>query len=115
MGGLTVASQHTRTSYRWPGFRFSRKNHESVPSGASVVGNEALRRVRTMGLCGERRSRPRSSRSGSSEGMVAGAGARKIVFSTFACATAVKSGSMSPRVGISLICMMKDLMYCRAI
>lgn len=115
MGGLTVASQHTRTSYRWPGFRFSRKNHESVPSGASVVGNEALRRVRTTGLCGERRSRPRSSRSGSSEGTVAGAGARKMVFSTFACATAVKSGSMSPRVGISLICMMKDLVYCCAI
>lgn len=43
IGGLTVASQHTRTSYRWPGFRFSRKNHESVPSGAAVVGNEALR------------------------------------------------------------------------
>lgn len=43
MDGLTVASQHTRTSYRWPGFRFSRKNHESVPSGAAVVGNEALR------------------------------------------------------------------------
>ena len=39
---LTVASQHTRTSYRWPGLRFSRKNHDSVPDDALSVGNEAF-------------------------------------------------------------------------
>lgn len=77
-----------------------------------VIGNEAFSRVRTAGLCGDRRSRPRSSRSGSPDGMVAGAGAKNMVFSTFACATAAKSGSKSPRVDSSLICMLTgDLMY----
>lgn len=81
---LTVANQQIRTSYRCPAFRFSRKNHESTPSGVSVLGNEALSRVRTTWFSGESRSRPRSSKPGSSEGSVAAGGARKIVFSTFA-------------------------------
>lgn len=43
----TVANQQMRTSYRCPGVRFSRKNHESVPSGTSAVGNDAFNWVRT--------------------------------------------------------------------
>jgi hypothetical protein len=63
--------------------RFSRKNHESVP-GESGVGNEALRKVRRVGYEGESRSRPRSSRVESVEGMGDGCGATKMVFSTLA-------------------------------
>lgn len=111
--GLTVASQQTRTSYRWPGFRFSRKNHDFVPSGESVVGNEALSLVRTTGLCGDNLSSPRSSRAGCSEGIVAGAGARNMVFSTFACTTSEKSGRRSPRVGSSFVCILiGDSSFC---
>lgn len=92
---LTVANQQTRTSYRCPGFKFSMKNHESVPSGKAVVGNEALSFVRITGVWGDNLSRPRSSNDGSSEGMVATAGARKMVFSTLACTPAANSGSSS--------------------
>lgn len=103
--GLTVDSQQTRTSYRCPGFRFSRKNHDSEPWGVVVVGNEALSLVRTTGFCGDSLSTPRSSRDGSSEGIMAVSGARKMVFSTFAC-TAGRIGSSSPRIDRGLICMM---------
>lgn len=92
-----MASQQTRASYRWPGVRFSRKNHESVPEGADVDGNEALSRVRTTVLCGDSRSTPRSSGPGSLVGTFAAVGARKMVFSTFALAMPVRSGRI-PRV-----------------
>lgn len=89
--GHTVASQHTRTSYRCPGLRFSRKNHDSVPSGAKAVGNEALSWVRTIGSSGESRSTPRSSMSGPLDGIVVEGGAMKMAFSTFAVARVVNS------------------------
>ena len=101
--GLTIESQQTRTSYRCPGFRFSRKNHESEPWDAAVVGNEALSLVRTTEFWGESLSTPRSSRDGSLEGMVDAGGARKMVFSTFACTEII--GSSSPSSDRGLICM----------
>lgn len=93
----TVASQQTRTSYRWPGIRFWRKNHESVPSGASVVGNDTFNFVRIDGLSGESLSRPKSSRSDSPDGIVAAVGPRKMVFSTFAFAMLMKHERTSPK------------------
>ena len=76
-----------------------------MPSVAAVVGNDALSLVRTTGFCGESLSTPRSSRDGSWDGMVAGAGARNMVFSTFAC-TAERSGNTIPRTGMGLICIL---------
>lgn len=55
-----------------------------MPTGTSWDGNEALSWVRTTGLSGDSRSRPRSSRSDSSDGIVEAGGARNIVFSTLA-------------------------------
>lgn len=69
-----------------------------MPSGASVVGNDAFSRVRTTGFSGERRSRPRSSTSGWPDGMVVAGGAVKMVFSTFARVMVVKSASRAVMV-----------------
>lgn len=101
----TVATQQTLTSYRCPGTNPSSRNHDSVPlplllpsvlasASGSVSGKEAFSFVRNIGVGGERRSRPRSERSGlngfveeDKEGESGGGGGpRKMVFSTLALA-----------------------------
>lgn len=66
--------------------RFSRKYHDSVPSGFLLVGKDAFNCVRRIGLSGDSLSRPRSSIP-VSEGMGMEEGARKMVFSTLASAS----------------------------
>ena len=79
-----MAGQHTLTSYRCPGFRPWRKNHDWAPCGASCVGNDAFSKVRRVGESEDNRSRPRSSKAGLSRGTGFGGGAIKMIFSTFA-------------------------------
>lgn len=40
---LTVANQHMRTSYRWPGAKLLRRNQELTPRGAISDGKDASR------------------------------------------------------------------------
>ena len=94
---LTVASQHTRTSYRWPGVRSTRRNQELTPRGAFSDGNDASRCFLIDGVDGESASRSAISISG--DGDCDGCeesvgGATKIVFSTLAsdnCTSAERS------------------------
>lgn len=65
--------------------------------GVEGVGKEAFRWARTIGFRGERRSRPRSSRSGASEGTDVSGGARKMVFSTLAWAIVARREVMRAR------------------
>lgn len=84
---LTVASQHTRTSYLCPSARSSSTSHVDFPPSEPAVGKTTSRCVLRDHVSGVRRSTRRSDRLGCCWGVsMVGPGPRKIVFSVFAVA-----------------------------
>lgn len=94
---LTMAAQHTRTSYLWPLARRSRSSQVEDPRGSVPKGKARLRFVRMTELSGVRESRLRSEREGLARGMLAGAGPVKTTFSTLATMPGVARARSSSR------------------
>lgn len=81
---LTVAAQHTLTSYLCPSFSPLSSTQEEAPSAASSVGKAASRWVRRAQRCGDSSGSCRSSSVGESTGTARASGPRSMTFSVFA-------------------------------
>ena len=82
MGKLTVANQHTRSSYLRFSGKESRRNHDPGPWGSVDVGKAAFNWRRRADRAGVKVSNLSWSRFGCTEGTIDDSGAVNMTFST---------------------------------
>lgn len=96
MKHLTVAAQHTLSSYRWSCVRFLSSNQVGLPKGDAGAGKEAARSILLDQWSGVSMSRRRSPRLGDVFGTLIVSGAWKMTFSVFAPAKLEKMAMERP-------------------